>query len=66
MKQSQGRRIIAALTVRPHTYGDMLRLGVSTAPWRRVQECLAANERIIKVKRGDLIAWRVKVLRDGT
>lgn len=61
--KTQGRRLIDALKVRPHTYGEMQRLGISTAPHRRISESLARNEIIIKTKGNDgLIRWRVKTL----
>ncbi len=56
---SQGRRIIALLKNRYMTYAEMQRLGISTSPHRRVAECLQPNERLVKVKRGDLVAWHV-------
>lgn len=58
-KQSQGRRLIALLMNRYLTYAEMQRLGISTAPHRRVAECLAPNEELVKVKRGGLVAWHV-------
>lgn len=58
-KLSQGRKIIAVLLRRGCTYMEMLSLGISVAPWLRVQECLLPNERLVKGKRGDLVTWRV-------
>lgn len=57
---TQGRRLIAHLRRKPHTYMDMLRYGLSVCPWRRVQESLKADERLVKSKnqRG-LTTWRV-------
>jgi hypothetical protein len=60
---TQGRRLIAALKTKWHTYGDMQRLGISTSPQKRVMECLAHDERILKAKRNGLIAWRVTTIR---
>lgn len=57
---TQGRCVIAALKRRPHTYMEMLALGVSTSPWKRATECLRFGEIIDKGtnKRG-LTTWRV-------
>jgi hypothetical protein len=59
VKQTQGRRLIALLKNRYMTAGEMLRTGISVCPWKRVAECLQPNERLVKVKRGDLVAWHV-------
>ena len=63
MKQTQGRRIIAALKRRAMTYGEMQRLGISTSPKKRVVESLAEDERILKSRVGGLIRWRVVRVR---
>lgn len=63
MKQTQGRRIIAALKRRAMTYGEMQRLGISTSPQKRVAECLAEDERILKSRVCGLIRWRVVRVR---
>jgi hypothetical protein len=56
----QGRRLIALLKRRGMTYGQMLAVGISTSPWKRVSECLQPGESLVKTHRGDgLIAWRV-------
>jgi hypothetical protein len=61
--QTQGRRVIEALMRRPHTYMEMLHLGVSTCPQKRVAECLRAHEKIVKGSRcvggRDLTTWQV-------
>ena len=44
MKQTQGRRIIAALKCKPHTYMEMLALGISVCPWKRCLESLRGEE----------------------
>jgi hypothetical protein len=60
MKTTQGRRLIAALKRKPHTYLEMLLLGISTAPWRRVMEKLLPEEQVIRAKGADgLVRWRV-------
>lgn len=60
-KMTQGRFLISKLRGKPHTYLDMLRYGVSTAPWKRVLESLKPSERLVKKsnKRG-LVTWEVK------
>lgn len=56
----QGRRLIAALKRKPHTYLEMLMLGISTSPQKRVVECLSPTEQVHKVKnKAGLITWRV-------
>lgn len=58
----QGRQLIAKLKC-PHTYLEMLAYGISTSPWKRVEECLAVNEVVKKgfrrVNGRDLVTWRV-------
>lgn len=66
MKQTQGRRIIAALKRRAMTYGEMQRLGISTSPQKRVVESLAEDERILKSRVGGLIRWRVVRFKEKT
>lgn len=57
---TQGRLLIAALKRRPHTYLDMLKHGVSTSPWKRVQECLHPHEEVVKGRNAHgLTTWRV-------
>lgn len=59
-KLSQGRRLIALLKRRPMTYMQMLALGVSTSPWRRVAEGLHTGEVIRKRVGADgLVRWSV-------
>lgn len=60
----QGRRLIEHLKRRAMTYGEMQRLGISTSPQKRVAECLAENEQIIKTRGHDgLVRWRVRTLQ---
>lgn len=58
----QGRQLIAKLKY-PHTYLDMLAYGISTSPWKRVEECLRPTEAIRKgvrrVNGRELVTWRV-------
>lgn len=63
-KETQGRRIIGHLKMRAMTYREMLDLRISLAPWARVIESLAENERLMKTKNGKgLMLWRVRVER---
>ena len=58
----QGRLLIRKLKY-PHTYAEMLAYGISTSPWKRVEECLAINEAVKKGVRSvngrELVTWRV-------
>lgn len=57
---TQGRLLIAALKRKPHSYMDMLRHGISTSPWKRVQECLRGTEALVKTTGKDgLVRWKV-------
>lgn len=67
---TQGRLAIDALKTRPHTYLEMLKLGVGCSPWKRVSECLRAHEKLVKGKRyigpgKYLITWAVKRNEDA-
>jgi hypothetical protein len=62
----QGRRLIALLKRRGMTYGQMLATGISTSPWKRVAECLRADEKLMKTPRHDgLVVWRVANVKCG-
>lgn len=63
--KTQGRLLIERLKRKAHTYGDMLAIGISTSPWRRIKEALQEDERVDKgYTRCGLITWRVvKVCR---
>jgi hypothetical protein len=50
MKATQGRRLIAALKRKGHTTMEMLALGISVAPWKRIAECLRPDEQLVKRK----------------
>lgn len=57
---TQARCRIAALKRKPHSYLEMLSYGISTSPWKRVQEGLRDDEAIVKRKGKDgLIRWKV-------
>jgi hypothetical protein len=64
---TQGRKLIEALKRKPHTYGEMQRLGISTSPQKRVMECLREDERILKWFRAvggkELVTWRIVKVR---
>lgn len=60
MKHTQGRKLIAHLKRKPHTYLEMLRLGISVAPWMRVKESLREGEHLFKSKNArGLVTWFV-------
>lgn len=46
-KQTQGRQLIALLKRRAYTTMEMLRTGISTCPWKRIDESLAHNEELV-------------------
>lgn len=57
---SQGRRLIALLKRRGMTYMEMLSTGISTSPWKRVDEALSPSEVVKKTKNArGLVVWRV-------
>lgn len=58
-KRTQGRALISALKRKAHTYLEMQMLGISTSPQKRVIESLRPDERVEKVTRRGLVAWRV-------
>ena len=68
--KTQGERLATHLKRAPHTYMEMLMLGISTCPQKRVVEWLNTmpkdgcflrlhSWRLVKGKRGDLITWRI-------
>lgn len=59
MKQTQGRKLISALKRRGMTTLEMLQLGISVCPWKRVTEALKEGERLIKSKKGRYTVYRV-------
>jgi hypothetical protein len=73
--QTQGDRLFSALKKRPHTYMEMIGLGVSTCPWRRLREAeslprnagwqLVPGRRLVWVDGGTvfLTTWAVKRVR---
>lgn len=59
MKATQGRRLIAMLKKRGMTTLEMLQTGISVAPWKRIAECLAPHEQLVKRKVGKHNVYRV-------
>ena len=58
--QRQGRRLIAMLKKRGMTTMEMLQTGISTAPWKRIAECLTHEELLDKRKNArGLLVYRV-------
>lgn len=57
---TQGRRLISILKRREMTYMQMLLLGYSVCPWKRIAESLHAGETLVKRTNGKgRITWRV-------
>lgn len=57
---TQGRKLIAHLKRRPMTYMQMLMLGISTCPQKRVWECLQQGEYLHKRKNArGLVEWYI-------
>lgn len=57
---TQGRLLIERLKKKPHTYMDMLMVGISVSPWKRICESLRYGEQLVKMKNArGLTTWRV-------
>lgn len=57
---TQGQRLLAHLRRRPHTYMDMLRLGISICPWKRIPDALTQQDRLVKgLDAKGRTTWRV-------
>jgi hypothetical protein len=62
---TQGQIIVRALRRRSMTYMEMMQLGVSVCPWKRVGEALRLDPalRLVKGKRKqgglELVTWRI-------
>lgn len=62
---TQGACIAVALMKRPHTYMEMIGLGLSVSPWKRVSEYVDRTPGLSilrvskKVKGEELTAWKV-------
>jgi hypothetical protein len=48
---SQGRQLISLLKRRQFTYMEMLLLGISVCPWKRVKEALKDDESVMVGKK---------------
>lgn len=60
LEARQGRRLIAMLKKRGMTTMDLLMTGISTAPWKRIAECLTHEELLDKRKNArGLLVYRV-------
>lgn len=58
---NQGRRLINILKREPMTYLEMLMLGISVCPWKRIKEQLRDDEKLVKKTNHEgLIVWSVK------
>ena len=58
MKQTQGRKLITLLKRRSMTTMELLKTGISTCPWKRVNESLREDEQL-KIGRKTLESGRV-------
>lgn len=61
--KTQAERLYAALRRRPHTTMEMLALGVSVCPWRRLSEglhYLKPGEKLVKGERDGRVTYAVK------
>ena len=58
---TQGRRLINILKKRRMTYLEMLLLGISVCPWKRIREQLQDGETLVKSanEKGQL-TWHVR------
>jgi hypothetical protein len=59
---TQGQKLLQACRRKAMTYGDLLALGVSTCPWRRLEEAkryLKPGEMLVKGERKGLVTYRV-------
>jgi hypothetical protein len=60
--KTQAERLFVHLRRKAMTYGEMEALGISTCPWKRLEEgryLLREGEKLVRGKRGDLVTWRV-------
>jgi hypothetical protein len=63
-KISQGRRLIDLLKRRPMTTLEMLNTGISVCPWKRIRECLADDEQLVRFEYRKPVAYGV--IKRGT
>lgn len=58
---TQGRQLIALLKRKGYTTMELLKTGISTAPWKRIAESLKPDEALIKAKNArGLHVYRVR------
>ena len=61
--KTQAERIYTHLRRKPHTYGEMLALRISTSPWKRIfdgQRHLKEGEQLVSGTNKDgLVTWKV-------
>ena len=50
MKTTQGRKLIALLKKRGMTTLELQQAGISTCPWKRINEHLRPDEELLKIK----------------
>ena len=61
MVMTQGRKLIAVLKQRPMTYLEMMMLGISVCPWKRIKEGLREGETLVKgLNSKGQTTWRVR------
>lgn len=61
VKTPQGRRLINILKKRRMTYLEMLLLGISVCPWKRIREQLVEGETLVKsVNKDGHMTWHVR------
>lgn len=61
VKTTQGRRLINILKKRRMTYMDMMMLGISVCPWKRIREGLVEGETLVKsINKHGLMTWHVR------
>lgn len=61
MVETQGRRLINVLKRKRMTYLEMMLLGISTCPWKRIREQLREGELLVKsVNAKGQLTWHVR------
>jgi hypothetical protein len=58
--KTQGQQLVAALKKRWMSYSDMIALGVSLCPWKRIPGAIPADHELKKRENSrGLVEWRV-------
>lgn len=60
--KTQAERIFVHLRRRPHTYMEMVALGISSCPWKRIKEYahqLKDGEELVRGERNGLVTYRI-------